>query len=218
MNWLPPQLRRAFKRGKLRASLLAWKATSLCSCFESMDPHVIKRRVVLWLGLPGLVAIGLLTACAAFYVFTISRAEGQLVSVRHQVLAVQEQAKRGTRESTSLQGTSEEQLARFYNLFPPNDDLPQRMETIFALAQKQGLGLEQGEYKVMRDTDGGLVRFQMTFPVKGEYPRIRKYLTSLMADIPTLALQKVQFKRERVGDATVDADIKLVLYLLEQKS
>jgi hypothetical protein len=218
MTRLFAQLRQAFKVSKLGASLLAWKATSLCSCFESMEPRLIKRRVVLWLGLPGLVAGGLLTACAVFYVSTISQAEAHLASVRNRMLAAQEQARRGARESVSLQGTPEEQLARFYSLFPPNDDLPQRMETIFSSAQKQGLGLEQGEYKVMRDSDGGLVRFQMTFPVKGDYPRIRRYLTSLMADIPTLALQKVQFKRERVGDATVDADIKLVLYLLEQKS
>ncbi len=81
------------------------------------------------------------------------------------------------------------------------------MEKIFASAQSHGIELEQGEYKVTRDKEGGLVRFQMTFPVKGNYPQIRKYLTALKADIPTLSLQQVQFKRQKVGDAMVEANI-----------
>ncbi len=214
---LSAQLQQAYKAPGLLVSQLAGRAAGLCSCFESMEPRVIKRRASAWLGLPGFAAVGLLTACAAFYFSTIAPAEERLSAARRQVLAIQEQAKHGARELPSGQNTPEEQLARFYNLFPLNDDLPQRMEKIFSSAQKQGIGLEQGEYKVTRDRDGGLVRFQMTFPVRGDYPRIRRYLMSLMADIPTLALQQVQFKRDKVGDATVDAEIKLVLYLLEQK-
>jgi len=62
------------------------------------------------------------------------------------------------------------------------------------------------------------VHFQMTFPVKGNYPQIRKFLTALKVDIPSLSLQQVQFQRQKVGDAMVEANIKLVLYFLEQKS
>jgi hypothetical protein len=58
----------------------------------------------------------------------------------------------------------------------------------------------------------------MTLPVKGTYPQIRKYLAALIADMPALSLQQVQFKRQKVGDPFVDADIRLVLYLLEQRS
>ena len=207
-----------FKVKKFFNSPLARKVTVPRFSFQPMELRLIMRRAPTLLGWPGMAGIGVLTACAAFYLSTILQAEKQLASLHHRVLTVQDQLKHGDQGSHSSQRTPEEQLAKFYSLFPQHDDLPQRMEKIFSSAQSHGIGLEQGEYKVTRESEGGLVRFQMTFPVKGDYPRIRKYLSSLMTDIPTLALQQVQFKREKVGDATVDADIKLVLYLLEQRS
>lgn len=183
-----------------------------------MDIRCMARRAPVLLGWPGVVGIGLLTACCAFYFSTIQQEQAKLASTRHGVLALQDQLKLAGHEENATQRTPEEQVARFFKLFPQDKELPQCMEKIFASAQSQGIELEQGDYKVVRDKEGGLVRFQMTFPVRGDYPRIRKYLTSLMADIPTLALQQVKFKRQKVGDAMVEANINLVLYLREQKS
>ena len=186
--------------------------------WQPVDLHRLRRRAPTLLGWPGVVGIGLLTACTAFYFSTIQQAQQKLAATRYSVLALQDQSRQSDPALKSNPHSREEQLAQFYRLFPQDKDLLQWMEKIFDTAQSQGIGLEQGEYKVTRNDEGGLVRFQMTFPVKGDYPRIRKYLTSLMADIPTLSLQQVQFKRQKVGDAMVEANIKLVLFLLEQKS
>ena len=133
------------------------------------------------------------------------------------VLALQDQVQRESQAPTAGQPAPGDALVRFYQSFPQDKDLPLWLEKIFASAQMRKIELDRGEYKVTSDKDGGFVRFQMTFPVKGEYPRIRKYLSSLMSDIPTLSLQQVQFKREKVGDTMVEANIRMVLYLLEQK-
>lgn len=185
---------------------------------NSAEPRRLMRRAPTLLGWPGVTGIGLLTACAAFYFSTIQQAQQKLDATRYSVLVFQDQSRQSGHGANANQRSREEQLAQFYRLFPQDKDLPQTMEKIFNFALSHGIGLEQGEYKVTRDIEGGLVRFQMTFPVKGDYPRIRKYLTALLADIPTLSLQQVQFKRQKVGDAMVEANIKLVLFLLEQKS
>ncbi len=182
------------------------------------DTRCLMRRAPVLLGWPGMVGIGLLTACIAFYFSTIREAQERLASVRVGALALQDQVRLAAHGQNIEQRTPEEQVAQFFRMFPRDKDLPQCMEKIFASAQSQGIGLEKGEYKVTQDKEGGLVRFQMTFPIKGDYPRIRKYLTSLTSDMPTLSLQQVKFKRQKVGDPTVEADINLVLFLLEQKS
>jgi hypothetical protein len=185
---------------------------------KSMDRRWIMRRGPELLGWPGVIGAGLLAACAAFYVSAIFPAQGKLSAIRLDVLALQDQAQRESQAPTAGQPAPGEALVRFYQSFPQDKDLPLWLEKIFASAQIRKIEIDRGEYKVSSDKEGGFVRFQMTFPVKGEYPRIRKYLSSLMSDIPTLSLQQVQFKREKVGDTMVEANIRMVLYLLEQKS
>ena len=57
------------------------------------------------------------------------------------------------------------------------------------------------------------MRFQMVLPVKGEYRQIRRFLAALPAEIPIIALEDVQFSRQNVGDSTVEARIRMALYL-----
>jgi len=204
-----------------KSKLFPWKAAGSGTPRSTLVPpetRCLVRRAPVLLGWPGMVGIGLLTACIAFYFSTIRDAQQKLASARAGVLALQDQMRLAAHGQYAAQRTPEEQVTQFFRMFPRDRDLPQCMEKIFASAQSQGIELEKGEYKVTRDKEGGLVRFQMTFPLKGDYPRIRKYLTSLTSDIPTLSLQQVKFKRQKVGDPTVEADINLVLFLLEQKS
>ena len=60
------------------------------------------------------------------------------------------------------------------------------------------------------------MRFQMSLPIKGEYPQIRKYLDSLLAEIPVVSLEHMQLERQKVGDPALEAKIRLALYM-EQK-
>ncbi len=215
-NW-PGAASSIFRETSFRRPRAGGLATSRLA-LSPVDIRCMARRAPVLLGWPGVVGIGLLTACCTFYFSTIQQTQAKLVSTRHSVLALQDQLKLAGHETNSNLRTPEEQVSRFFKLFPQDKELPQCMEKIFSSAQNLGIGLEQGDYKVVRDKEGGLVRFEMTFPVRGDYPRIRKYLTSLMADIPTLALQQVKFKRQKVGDAMVEANINLILYLREQRS
>ncbi len=186
--------------------------------FSATGARCLMRRAPVLLGWPGMAGIGLMTACAAFYFSTIQEAQEKFATARVGALAIEDQLKLAGHGQGPDMHAPEEQVAQFYRMFPRDSDLPQCLEKIFSSAESQGIGLDRGEYKVIRDKEGGLVRFQMTFPVKGSYPSIRKYLSSLMADMPTLSLQQVKFKRQKVGDATVEANINLVLFLLERKS
>ena len=175
------------------------------------------RRGLRILGKPGVLAIGILAIFPPFYLSAIVPAQQRLEAAQRSALSLREQIQHATRSLDGIQRTPAEQLAEYYRIFPEERNAPQWLKKLFALAGKNGLSLQQGEYKTVRDKVGGLTRFQMVLPVTGEYPQIRRFLAALPAEIPVIALENVQFSRKNVADPFVDARIRLTLYL-EQAS
>jgi len=171
------------------------------------------RRWLRRMGWPGVLAIGILAMCPAFYFSAIRPEQARLDTARHSAATLHE---RFALASKSLNGpvlSPEDQLAEFYRKFPVEGCSPQWLEKLVALAASRGLSLNDGEYKATRSKVGKLTRYQMTLPVNGEYPQIRKFLTDLPGALPAVALENVQFERQKIGDPNVEAKIKLVLYL-----
>lgn len=176
------------------------------------------RRWLRILGKPGVMAIGILAVFPPLYLSAIAPAQERLEAAQRSALSLHEQIQRaGHALGGGILHTPDDQLAEYYRIFPEERDAPQWLKKLFALAEKNGLGLQEGEYKVIRDKVGRLLRFQMVLPVKGEYRQIRKFLAELPAEIPVIALENVQFSRESVADPAVEARIRLTLYL-EQAS
>ena len=182
-----------------------------------LAPRRNVRRWLRSLGWQGILGVGLLVACATFYLSALQPAETRLREVRQSAASLSEQIKQAGENMKSAERPAAEQLADFYKLFPGEKDLPDWIGKIFAAAQAQGLVLEQGEYKSSPDKIGRLVHYEITLPVKGEYPQIRKFLASLAKDVPIAALEQIQFERQKIAVATVDSKIKLVLYLERQQ-
>lgn len=195
------------------ASAAADKATPAATL--SAARHWSLRRGLRRLGWPGVVGIGVLVMCAAFYVSALQPAQARLLESRRALASLRDQIAEAGRNA-GAQRPAAEQMADFYRLFPSEKDLPDWLAKIFADAQAQGLVLEQGDYKTGMDKIGRLMHYEITLPVKGEYPQIRRFLSSLAKDVPIAALEQVEFERQKVGVATVDCKIKLTLYLERQ--
>ena len=168
-------------------------------------------RVLPLLGWPGILAIGLLVMSVPFYFSTVRPLQSSLESMR-QILNSARDPSSQTKVDHSLD-TPTEQLAEFYKFFPPEKDSPRWLGLMMEIANRNDLILKHGEYVVVRDSVGQLRRFRITLPVQGTYPQIRKYLAALIADIPSMSLENVQFERKDIVDTSLQAKIKLVLYL-----
>jgi hypothetical protein len=166
-------------------------------------------------GWSGAVGLGLLVFCAAFYLSWLLPEQGRLTELRLQVLSAQDQAARASTAARPV-GTAEK-LTAFYGSFPRPLGVPEILDRIYTAADRQKLKLDQAEYRVTQDNVGKLARYQITLPLKGTYPQIRMFVGLVLADIPAVSLENVQFERQKIGDTTVEAKIKLVLYL-EQAS
>lgn len=172
-----------------------------------------RRRWLQLFGWPGVLAAGLLAACPAFYLSAIHPARVRLEDARTGAASVQERVRLAAKGLGGRELPPGEQLARFYAIFPKEKDLVPWLKKVFDLAQAQDIHLDEGEYKLVHDKVGKLSRFQMTLPVKSQYPQIRRYLNSLRAEVPVVALEHLQFERQKVSDPEVEAKLRLALYV-----
>lgn len=177
------------------------------------SPVWARWRWVHLFGWPGVIGAGLLAASLAFYLSTIQPAQARLSEAQQSAVSIQDRVKLAANGLNRSELTPSEQLAEFYRIFPNEKNLLPWLEKVFAIAQREGIKLDQGEYRVTRERVGKLVRFQMTLPVRSSYPQIRNFLNSLRAEIPIAAMEHLQFERQKVNDPDVEARIKLALYV-----
>ena len=162
------------------------------------------------LGWPGMVGLGLLAFVAAFYFSTYRPEQMRLDDLRGEIAKIEDGRVRAEIDEPK---TGIDKLNAFYGYFPPSERIADLLGEIYAVAARQSLTLDQGEYRVVRDSVGRLTHFQVILPVRGTYPQVRKFVAAALASVPNLSLDSVQFERQKVGDAVIEAKIKLVMYL-----
>ena len=163
------------------------------------------------LGWPGATGLGLLAFCGAAYVTALLPAQTGLEQAQRRALLLQAQNHKGA-EQTGREAPAE-QLAAFYRFFPDGHSEADWLEKIYQVAQEQGLSLDQGDYRPLREKTGKLTRYQVTLPVTGPYPQIRKFLAAVLSEVPIASLDSVDFSRQKIGDGSVEAKIRFSLYL-----
>lgn len=109
--------------------------------------------------------------------------------------------------------TANENLSLFYATLGDRRHAEQQVKTLFDLADKAGLVLHHGEYKFAFDKASGVTTYQIALPVKGTYRNIWQFALEGLAAMPFAALDEVSFRRDTVADATVEARLRITLYL-----
>lgn len=159
------------------------------------------------LGAAGVLGIGVLLACAAFWVSALKPMQAQLAAQR----SAQEQLRARTPYQPVSGGGRAEELRRFYELFPPAANLNAELERLHRLARAARLELAQGEYRLERRA-AGLWSYRVTLPVRGSYPQVRNFLSAVLKDMPTASIEALRFERKKAADAQLEAQLRLTLY------
>ena len=169
----------------------------------------MKARLERWLrrlGPAGVLGLGVLLACAGFYSDAVAPLEQQ---VRAERVALER-----LRTRTPYQPASngrEEELQRFYSLFPSAAQLGGEVERLHALARKSGLELAQGEYRLERRAEG-LWAYRITLPVRGSYSQFRTFLSAVLAGVPVASIDALRFERKKAADAQIEAQVRLTIH------
>ena len=118
-----------------------------------------------------------------------------------------------------VQQDSSQTLSEFYQTFPTALSIPDMLSQLNALAAKQQLLLNSGDYKLnkvpAKNNTGGkvLTQYEMVLPVEGSYSRVRMFIASILSSLPSVAIADIQIERESTLSPSVDARLVLIFYV-----
>lgn len=169
------------------------------------------RRSLERLGLFGVVGLGLLAFCGMYFFSTLLPEQNKVKLLQREFNAMQTSHAANTKERQP-----DDQLKTFYEFFPSVNTAP---DTLLMRLHEEALAndvtLDQGEYRLVRNEGDKLVHYGVVLPIKGDYLHIRKFLSQLLADIPYVALDSVEFQRQKITDATLEAQVKMTFFLVD---
>ena len=108
--------------------------------------------------------------------------------------------------------SADQNLAHFYASLGERGKVERQLKTLFALAEKNGLALRQGEYRSSQDRAGRFLTYQITLPVTGRYGAIWQFAFDALRALPHASLDDVAFRRDAIGSELVEARLRLTLY------
>lgn len=170
--------------------------------------HFLRRA-----GWAGIVGLAILLGSPIFYATTVLPMQKQIATLEVAQLQMRRDIAQTRRGAARSAPTGEMQLKAFYAQFPSLNRSEERLAKIYAAAKRQHIMLESGAYRLTGEETGNIQRYQITLPLRGSHVQIRRFLSELLTEIPSLSLDDISFKRETIDLPVVNAVIKLTLFL-----
>ncbi len=94
----------------------------------------------------------------------------------------------------------------------PSEDSPaQIVQQLIALARREELTLNAGEYKLADNSRAGVKTYRMRLPMSGDAAAIQRFVMQAVNEHRTLGVESLQMRRERVEATDVEASVQFVL-------
>ncbi|OQW86634.1 MAG: hypothetical protein BWK72_16230 [Rhodoferax ferrireducens] len=174
------------------------------------------QHMVAWLryqlhrhGWPAVVGLVLIIGAVGLQFAGVEQARTRVAELRAEAVA---QRQRQAQQPDPGE-TADKRLAAFYDSLPNADGALEAIETIHRSAGENGVKLATGEYRLVRQGSTKLQRYQINLPARASYPHLRAWLADVMNAVPTAALSDISFQREDIGSDTVEASVRLTLFL-----
>jgi hypothetical protein len=103
-------------------------------------------------------------------------------------------------------------IQAFDDFLLPHDEIPSAIQELLRVAGEQKLIALKGEYRATIESQGEFMRYRMLIPVKGDAQAIRRFMQAAMLSQKALALESIQFKRDRIDSTEIEAKINWVLF------
>lgn len=197
-----------------------------------MDNKILRRDVILaqsqrimlllrWqvarLGNTGKIGVGLLVVAGIFFIGAVLPEQNALETLREREKILRLQVQSGSDGTPVVEKklTNDQALQQFYNFFPRFDSSPFWIRELVRVAQKQGLEINSGDFRLTLERDWRLSRYDITMPVSGRYAQIRAFMADALEAVPALAITGFSIKRDNVQSALLEVRFEMSLYLNE---
>ncbi len=106
----------------------------------------------------------------------------------------------------------EQHLKAFENVLGEPRYFEQDLKKIIDIANKEGVSLRMGEYKLTEDRSGEFASYHLQFPVKGNYQSVRHFVEKSLLALPNASLDEFGIKRESIAQELLDARVKFSVF------
>ncbi len=92
-------------------------------------------------------------------------------------------------------------------------DTTELVRRMAVLAQAQNIALLQSEYQVQQHAAVDVVQLHIAQPVRASYPQLRRYIESVLREMPNASLDQVSARRENVGQEQLEVRLRWSLWV-----
>lgn len=164
-------------------------------------PRIWAARALHQLGIPGCIGLILLLVCS-WSGLALHRLQS------HPLPRPSEQSLRPDRPNVQAANLPAPRL-------PRSVDAPWVLRQVQHAALDAGLGWPQADYRIHALSDAGLSTLEIRTTLKGPYPALRKWITTLLDTQPALALRELSLTRPNSDTLDVEAQVTLVVFLAD---
>lgn len=162
------------------------------------------------LGIPGITGAALLALSGTFLLMTIKPLERETEFMRSRLDVAH--SKSALHSTTFSLDNRQKELGAFFASLPDEEDVTDVLASIYASAGATGVEINQADYKPEAQNHTQ-TSYGMVFPVRGDYAKIRLFVSSVLVNNPAIALDQINFQRDKINDTTFKAEIRFSLYL-----
>lgn len=171
------------------------------------------------LGTSGKIGLGLIVFSGVFFLVGVlpRQTESSALMLRAETMQARVKAEPVAHEGEGMRPrmSGSQALKVFYAFFPNADSTPFWIGEVVQAAAKHGVEINGTEYRMDREKDVKLARYEMVLPIRGQYPHVRGFVADALRAVPAMALADVAIKRESVGSELLEVNLKFNLYLSE---
>ncbi len=162
------------------------------------------------LGWQGITGVLLLALAGTFLTLTLKPLEEETTFMHNRLDAARSKAAMHSR--TFSLGDRQKELGLFFESLPLEQDVTDILASIYSVAEASGVEFKQADYQ-LNDKDTPRIEYGIVFPVQGDYAKIRLFVSRVLADHSAIALDQINFQRDKVNNPILKADIRMTLFL-----
>ncbi|MBZ4201542.1 MAG: hypothetical protein LAC70_00250 [Methylovulum sp.] len=167
------------------------------------------QQTVIALDIAGLAGLAMIVVAGVLFFGAIQPAKQEIIKTKQELVLVK------SLPQAAPQSTPADELAGFYNFFPPRDALAEQLRMVHQLAAQKKLSIEHVDYKLSKIQGTPLVSYQISFPLNANYANLRHYLTNVLRELPNAALEDIALQRADAETEVLDERVTLVLFFRE---
>lgn len=92
---------------------------------------------------------------------------------------------------------------------------PELVRKLVALAEAEQIAVAQSDYQRQDHPAARMLQFQVVQPVRASYPQLRRYIASVLRELPNASLDQVSARRDSVAQGQLEVKLRWSFWIAQ---